>query len=424
VKKFFLFFLLLTVIVHSQPKHPRDGFPNIHQLKPTVILTPKSGSIIIISYLYRIPYNLVVFEKEGSNFKASIRIMVEILKDKELVARDVKDKKITVDNFEITTSKAATIEGFINFNLEADEYLISGIITDLNSGKEIRLFPENIRGTENIEEGIFNPIIINLAESNCNGKNLPLIVNYGGSIPYSSQDYQLVIPIADTTVEKLSLELRNNNNEPILRTVTETYITEMSPVECNGKLFIGKNNESQKTKNFILRDFSQKLNEGILLLNVKISDDGESHDFPIPVVWLEKPISLRNPEFAIEMLKYIEDENELEKLLDADTDEYQMVLHNYWRKYDPTPDTEYNEIMDEYYSRIDYAALEFKGLSKKNGISTDRGKVYIRYGKPDNIERSSNEFGYVVETWFYSNPKQKFVFVDKQGTGNFILMEG
>jgi GWxTD domain-containing protein len=80
--------------------------------------------------------------------------------------------------------------------------------------------------------------------------------------------------------------------------------------------------------------------------------------------------------------------------------------------------------MEEFYSRIDYAAMEFRGITKNNGLSTDRGKVYIRYGKPDEIERSSNDLGYVVETWIYSTPNQKFVFVDQQGTGNFILING
>ena len=124
------------------------------------------------------------------------------------------------------------------------------------------------------------------------------------------------------------------------------------------------------------------------------------------------------------MLQYIENENIFDKMLDADEDDYKDELNEYWKKYDPTPNTKYNELMEEYYSRIDYAASKFRNLTKRNGISTDRGKVYIKYGQPDKIERSSDEYGYVVETWIYGNNKQKFVFVDKDGTGNFILVEG
>ena len=99
-------------------------------------------------------------------------------------------------------------------------------------------------------------------------------------------------------------------------------------------------------------------------------------------------------------------------------------MHEYWKKYDPTPETEFNELMEEFYSRIDYAAMEFRGINKKDGLSTDRGRIYIKNGKPDNIERFSNDNGYIVETWTYNATGKVFQFIDKQGTGNFILIEG
>ncbi|MEE9449820.1 MAG: GWxTD domain-containing protein, partial [Ignavibacteriaceae bacterium] len=100
------------------------------------------------------------------------------------------------------------------------------------------------------------------------------------------------------------------------------------------------------------------------------------------------------------------------------------VLTEYWAQYDPSPETVFNPIMQEYYSRIDYAAKEFISLGKQNGIATDRGRVYIRFGNPDKIERTSNEQGNVVETWTYLKQDMKFVFVDKKGTGRFTLIEG
>ncbi len=58
------------------------------------------------------------------------------------------------------------------------------------------------------------------------------------------------------------------------------------------------------------------------------------------------------------------------------------------------------------------------------GWKTDRGKIYIKFGDPYNIERSSTELGYIMETWNYNNPNQTFIFIDKQGTGNFVLIDG
>ncbi len=425
MKKLLLFILLLSTVLLCQPRGKRpDGIRNFRQLKATVQLIPKSDSVISVSYLYRIPYKQVIFEKDGDSFKASVRVLVELMKDEELVERNFEDKKVTVNDFDITQSKSVAIEGVINFDIEAIEYVVRGVVTDLNSQNELRLSPVEIDGISCLESGIFKPMIINFAESNCNGKNLPLIVNQGGSIPFNSQDYQLVIPVADTTVELITIEMRNNDEEPFTQILTESYITKISVVECNDKLFIGQGENVQPTKNFILRNFSKNLQEGILILTIKLNEDGEEQEFPTRVAWLNKPISLRNPEFAIEMLKYIEEEELVSNLLDEDEDDYQKALHKFWKQYDPTPETEYNELMEEYYSRIDYAALEFRGISKKNGLSTDRGKIYIRHGKPDEIERASDTHGYVVETWIYKRLNQKFVFVDKQGAGNFILIAG
>ena len=419
--------MLAVTFLNSQPNRNFNqgvSFGKFSSFKPTVQVIPKSGTIISVSYLYRIPYDVLVFERDANSFNASARILVEVLKDDELVRRDIQDKKISVDDFDLTQSKSLAVEGIIKFDLEADEYMIEGEVSDMLSEKVIKLLPINIRGIDYKQTGIYNPIVIDFEHSTCDGRNLPLIVNKGGSIPFSSQDFQLIIPIADTTAETITIELMNNDKDLVIKTISEAYITGISAVECNDKLFIDTDNDVQKTKNFILRDFSQILNEGLLLATVSIGKEGESQDYPISVTWLNKPISLRNPEFAIEMLKYIEQETIVSELLDADIDKYQIVLHNYWKRYDPTPETEYNELMEEFYSRIDYAALEFRGITKKNGLSTDRGKVYIRFGEPDNIERFSNNLGYVVETWNYSSPIQKFVFVDKQGTGNFVLIQG
>jgi len=425
LKKLLLIILFLTTVLFSQQRGNRpNSIRKFRQLHATVQLIPKSDSEISVSYLYRIPYHRIIFEKDGNSFKASVRVLVEVMQGEELVERNFNDKKVTVNDFDITQSKSVAIEGVINFDLEAIEYVVRGIVTDLNSHKELKLAPVEINGMSYLESGIFKPMIINFAESNCNGKNLPLIVNQGGSIPFSPQDYQLVIPVADTTVEKITIEMRNNDAEQFTHTLTESYVTKISVVECKDKLFIGQGDNVLITKNFILRNFSRNLQEGVLITTIKLNEDGEEHDFPIKVAWLNKPISLRNPEFAIEMLKYIEEEEIVSNLLDEDEEDYQTALHKFWKQYDPTPETEYNELMEEYYSRIDYAALEFRGLSKKNGLSTDRGKVYIQHGKPDNIERASDTRGYVVETWIYKSLNQNFVFIDKQGTGNFILIQG
>jgi GWxTD domain-containing protein len=71
---------------------------------------------------------------------------------------------------------------------------------------------------------------------------------------------------------------------------------------------------------------------------------------------------------------------------------------------------------------VDYTSKNFSSISNKKGFDTDRGKIYIQYGKPKKIERSSDTEGKIVESWYYDRQK-KFIFIDKQGTGEFSLLK-
>ncbi|MCH7774112.1 MAG: hypothetical protein IH784_06865 [Bacteroidetes bacterium] len=118
MQKLFLIILLLTAVLYSQQRGNRPGGTRkFRQLHATVQIIPKSSSEILVSYLYRIPYNQVIFEKDGDSFKASVRVLVEVMKDEELVERNFEDKKVTVNDFDITQSKSVAIQGVINFEL-------------------------------------------------------------------------------------------------------------------------------------------------------------------------------------------------------------------------------------------------------------------------------------------------------------------
>ncbi len=83
--------------------------------------------------------------------------------------------------------------------------------------------------------------------------------------------------------------------------------------------------------------------------------------------WANKPFSLRDPEIAIELLEFIENDQVIADMLEKDEEEYPEVLKEYWAQYDPSPETVFNPIMQEYYSRIDYAANEFVSIGRENG---------------------------------------------------------
>src|SRR5262249_22148100 len=65
-------------------------------------------------------------------------------------------------------------------------------------------------------------------------------------------------------------------------------------------------------------------------------------------------------------------------------EEREQFIESFWLRRDPTPDTIDNEFKDDHYERIAYANEHF--ASGIPGWKTDRGRIYIMYGKPDEIE--------------------------------------
>jgi GWxTD domain-containing protein len=69
-------------------------------------------------------------------------------------------------------------------------------------------------------------------------------------------------------------------------------------------------------------------------------------------------------------------------------EERQQFIENFWLRRDPSPDTEENEFKEEHYRRMAYADERF--ASGIPGWKTDRGRIYIVYGPPDEIDAHSS----------------------------------
>ncbi|HEX8708136.1 MAG TPA: GWxTD domain-containing protein [Pyrinomonadaceae bacterium] len=143
--------------------------------------------------------------------------------------------------------------------------------------------------------------------------------------------------------------------------------------------------------------------------------------------WLEKDVA------------YIITDQERQAFKKLTTDEErEQFIELFWRRRDPDPDTDENEYREEYYERIAYANERY--ASGIPGWKTDRGRIYIMYGKPDEIETHPTGGGYErpsyagggstttypFEVWFYRylpgiGSGIEIEFVDPTGTGEYRI---
>jgi GWxTD domain-containing protein len=140
-----------------------------------------------------------------------------------------------------------------------------------------------------------------------------------------------------------------------------------------------------------------------------------------------------------EDVNYIITDEERKAFKTLKTDEERdQFIEQFWLRRDPDPDTNENEYKDQYYERIQYANEKY--ASGIPGWKTDRGRIYIMFGKPDEIEshpaggpyeRPSYEGGgststYPFEIWWYRyiegiGSDIEIEFVDPSGSGEYRI---
>ncbi len=132
------------------------------------------------------------------------------------------------------------------------------------------------------------------------------------------------------------------------------------------------------------------------------------------------PSSINDLGLAIRQVKYIASAEENRRLRSASVIDREQLFREFWKRRDPSPDTPRNELMEEYYFRVEYSNEKFS--THRAGWETDRGRIFIMYGEPTDIERHPFESdSRPYEIWFYHNLNRRFVFVDYTGFGDYTL---
>ncbi len=142
---------------------------------------------------------------------------------------------------------------------------------------------------------------------------------------------------------------------------------------------------------------------------------------------LKKELETPYKKWLNEDVGYIITDEERQAFKHLSTDEErEQFIEQFWLRRDPTPDTVENEFKEEHYRRIAYANEHY--ASGIPGWKADRGRIYITFGPPDEIEshpsggsyqRPAEEGG--GETSTYPFEQWRYRYLD--GIGNNIIIE-
>ncbi|MCI0330461.1 MAG: GWxTD domain-containing protein [candidate division Zixibacteria bacterium] len=146
---------------------------------------------------------------------------------------------------------------------------------------------------------------------------------------------------------------------------------------------------------------------------------------------------------VVDLLRYFAREVDVKPLEKAPAEKRLEEWEKFWKERDPTPPTRENEAKDEFGRRVRFVDAYFAHMGLP-GWKSDMGKIYIRYGEPDQVDedqsgmRNTNPFaeetdryttnvtrirqtGHATQTWYYYSFRRAFSFEDVTGNGSWVL---
>ena len=415
-----IIYFLIVISLSAQHKGKHRGrkggaFPSPVSIETHLV---PSDSLFTCFITLKVAFRNLVFIRKNGNFESAISLAIEVVEDDEIVDRVIKKSTALVDDYELTKSDKVFLQDVTSITLPKGNYIFNPVVSIENTEIEAKLRPLEV--TVDSTE-LSYPIAVHKDKTIFGNKDAFVLSNSENSIPYSLEEYDLLIPVFDKSVNSVNVEIFQKGETLLKENITKYDKLSMKLNTYNGQIIIDNDESYLEAKLFKIKYVNKKLDEGMAKVVIKLGD--RSEEYEVPVLWNSKPRSLRDPESAIEMLKLIGKKDDADNLLDEPDEEYYHVLADYWKKYDSDTSHAFNEVFAEFYSRIDYANENFKSLNGDLGAKSDRGIIYLKYGKPDSTERTYNENYNIIEIWEYKSLGKKIYFSDKTGTGNFIRIK-
>ncbi|MBX2977389.1 MAG: GWxTD domain-containing protein [Ignavibacteriaceae bacterium] len=301
--------------------------------------------------------------------------------------------------------------------LEPGEYDLSILIEDSGSRKEGQLNCKISVPAFHSEKFALSEIsFINKIETGTENK---IIANpsrrYGLLNPNLSFYYEIYSPqsnVSTNYVAKYSIEDEKGN---LVKNLSDIEIAGNSPIKTVMQAI----------------DIS-KLHSGVFNFRIDLTDKQNSQ-----TISTSRKFEVIQPDyFAQTPFVTSEDSKQMEQILEfiATPDElgiYKKLnsggkayfVLRFFRDRDPDPTTPENEYLNELVSRYHFCNQKFSWAGK-DGWQSERGRVFIQNGKPDEIDYNNvSADSKPYEIWRYRKDREYFyIFGDLLGNGNYVLL--
>lgn len=405
---------------------------------------------------FRIPYTALPFRRRSApegepQFYSTATLSIEVfrgspkdlekpedvkVRDRQSVGRSSWSDSAYAEDYPDTQSREDFLEGVLEMKLQPGVYVYvfqmsRGMDADeqLSRARAFEIHPYDRQKRGNILFGTAAGGGLSASPAGENGFTLPLL-NIGNSVRYAA-DYRALIHLPghseedryELLLERVALTDRDTTRKATVH--ESSFGADKITGGARARLMPGRIavNLAEGSHSYAVVDIpNSRFPNDSYRLSVRREGSGETVAKRVfRSLWPDMPASLLNLEVSIDMLRFIADDSTVRSIGRGSRSEMERKFREFWDARDPTPDTEYNELMAEYYRRVDYAWREFT-TPETPGFETDQGRIYIRYGEPQKIERSYPSGEPTTEIWIY--PDRKFIFRATSGFGDFRLVNG
>ena len=354
----------------------------------------------------RVPYTSLIFTKNDSNFMAHYQLSMTLYHDSELTGIALSktfDRRISTSKFSQTTSNKLYDAFTERIVVKPGTYIVSLRLSDLNtdviSSREFKYTFKNFSdGKVNISD------IMLYDRSDPNG--IPVELSAKRGWPLFADFY---VTCKDTPT---------NISVRLLAKSTQT------PASLDTTLAL---NQVSDIQHYRIPLKTAGLEPATYDLRLSVGNEFAGTSFR-----LEPDDRTQNggtPDQQIGPLAYIMTRGEFDSLRNASRELRDKLLNDFWMARSRGDSIVALAMEKEFQKRIGSADEEF-GTYSLSGWQTDRGRIFILYGKPDRIENHIESFragpaanSPPYQIWYYSTLKLRFVFVDELRNGIYQLTQ-
>tara|TARA_B100000315_G_scaffold257132_1_gene304973 strand:- start:8202 stop:9446 length:1245 start_codon:yes stop_codon:yes gene_type:complete len=403
----YFIFIILFIFSYSADTNDKkdtniDDNLKFHVIAP-VYPSTSMDSVRIDIYL-KIPFRSIQFLKEKDIFKAKYEMLISLKKEKDVqILEEVISGEVITGEYKKTVSSKHFNYHKKSFYLpHSKTYHLLARLTDMDTHRSAKRI-KKIDLERFKKKLVVSDLLLFESPDFTDSLDLfpiiPPTTTYTDTVIYIY--YEAWVPN-----KHYSLTTRIKSSDDVLIEYSSVEETQNTNFEDMLEIKMADVGDDKYVVELVLEQGSTK---SISSLEIKYN-------------WRNISPYITNLNTSIRQLKYIGKKDELKKLSKSDGHKKEELFHEFWKVRDPTPETDTNELMNEYYQRVKYTNEKFGSF--QDGWETARGMVFIMFGPPDDIETNLyTRDGKSYQRWHYYHLNKTFTFVDHTGFGDYELLD-